>query len=107
MIGCYIEATINLCEEGFAGGFIADPSLKSFIFSIKNQESYKLVNKDKAFKSVPGYGPIIGDGDIILGTNKGNNWCYFPKSYQTGKHKKLMAKTQFSITNYDVYQIIF
>ena len=37
VIGCYIEPAINLCEEGLAGSYIADPSVKSFIFSIKNQ----------------------------------------------------------------------
>jgi hypothetical protein len=65
-----------------------------------------LSNKDKAFKSVPGYGPIIGDGDIILGSTKYNNWCYFPRSYNGGS-KKLTNKPQFTIKNYDVYRVIF
>lgn len=29
-------------------------------------ESYKLSNKGKAFRYCPQYGPIVGDGDIIL-----------------------------------------
>jgi hypothetical protein len=65
-----------------------------------------LSNKDKAFKSVPGYGPIIGDGDIILGNNRNNNWSHFPRSYNGGT-KKLTTKTQFIIKNYDVYRVIF
>jgi hypothetical protein len=56
---------------------------------------------------VPGCGPIIGDGDIILGSDRCSNWCYFPRSYQTGKHKKLAGKAQLNIKNYDVYHIIF
>jgi hypothetical protein len=62
--------------------------------------------KDKAFKSVPGYGPIIGDGDIMLGSDRSSNLCNFPRSYN-GKGKKLMAKALFSIKNYDVYSVGF
>lgn len=108
VICCYIEPTITYCEtKGLVGEFIPDPSLKSFIYSVKKQESYKLIHKDKAYKSVPGHGPIIGDEDIILGGDKDSNWSYFPKSYQPGKHKKLTPKAQFSIRNYDVYTVIF
>ena len=90
-----------------SGNFISDPSAKSFIYSVKNQETYKIIFKDKAFKCVPGRGPIIGDGDIILGNCASNNQCNFPRSYQSGKNKKLTAKTQFSIKNYDVYTLTF
>jgi hypothetical protein len=41
---------------------------------------------------VPGKGPVIGDGDIIIGNQPNRNWCYFPKSYQTGKAKQLLNK---------------
>lgn len=56
---------------------------------------------------MPGKGPIIGDGDIILGNCVSNNLCNFPRSYQSGKNKKLTAKAQFSIKNYDVYTLTF
>jgi len=56
---------------------------------------------------VTGLGPVIGEGDITLGSEKERNWCNFPRSYQAGKHKKLVPKVQFSIRNYDVYQAVF
>lgn len=54
-----------------------------------------------------GKGPIIGDGDIVLGAGPNRNWCYFPKSYQHGRCKKLFEKVQFSVKNYDVYTANF
>jgi len=76
---------------------------------MKNQDSYKIVNKDKAYKSVPGQGPIIGDGDIVLTNNGQNNFSNFPKSYQSPKIKKqtLTLKPYFNINNYDVYKVSF
>ena len=78
--------------------------------------------KEKAFKSVPGYGPIVGDGDLIVGNNPQSNYSYFPKSFEAGKKKSLLEDkkqtkedpkstgnnpNKFSIVNYDVYQVIF
>lgn len=54
-----------------------------------------------------GKGPIIGDGDIILGSAPNRNWSYFPKSYQHGKIKHLFLKPQFTVKNYDVYTVTF
>jgi hypothetical protein len=52
---------------------------------------------------VPGRGPIIGDGDLIIGSSPTRNYCYFPKSFQIGKSKQFIPQTQFTLKNYDVY----
>jgi hypothetical protein len=55
--------------------------LKEFSFIYNGDEYLKLKNKDKAISICASYGPIFGDGDIVIGDGNFHNYSQYPKSY--------------------------
>lgn len=80
------------------GAHIADESGESFLFSVNYNEFFLLKDRSKAIGVAPNYGPVYGNGDIVVYHGNEANYSKGPQSYQpTSKGYK------GGITNQEVF----
>ena len=105
-------STQNWCRSTVGNNYSRAP--ESFIFSLTNKQKYELIDQlnTNAVYRENSYGPTFGGGNDLYLANqcKSNTSSYCSKSsYNTGNSNilGLNGQTNFQVSNYEVYKVVF
>ena len=105
-------STQNWCQSPIGASYSRAPG--SFIFNLSNKQKYDLVEfNTNAVYRYNSYGPTFGGGHNLCIANscKSNTSSYCSKhaTYKTGDNNLLgnSGQTNFQVSNYEVYQVVF
>ena len=102
-------STQNWCQSAIGGNYARAPG--SFIFNLSNNQKYELIDQTNvnAIYRDNSYGPTFGGGhDLYIRDQcKSNNCGCSKSSYDTGNTNLLGGNSNFRVTSYEVYQVIF